>query len=331
MTELIITRRRPEAVPPPAADTLAWATPYAAVDRLAAEWAWQSRIPVGELTILAGLGGTGKGLLTVDLAARISRGDPLPGCTELQAPGNVLLVSAEDDPNVITVNRLTAAGADISRIFDLSAPGGVPFELPGHLPVLRQAVTETRARLVVLDPLAGIAPIPLTSVARVRGLLAPLRQLAQDTGTAIVITHHLTKGGTVAGSRAIIDGVRSVLTLERDSADESIRVLSVAKSNMGSDDVPLVKYKVVSGTEAACIEYVTETAGEAITAKDQVLAALPDGGSAVTGQEIAARSGMPYSNVRIMLARLVASGRACSPRHGTFSRASTTTGQEIAR
>jgi hypothetical protein len=197
--------------------------------------------------------------------------------------------------------------------------------------VLRQAVTETRARLVVLDPLAGIAPIPLTSVARVRGLLAPLRQLAQDTGTAIVITHHLTKGGTVAGSRAIIDGVRSVLTLERDSADESIRVLSVAKSNMGSDDVPLVKYKVVSGTEAACIEYVTETAGEAITAEDQVLAALPDGGSAVTGQEIAARSGMPYSNVRIMLARLVASGRACSPRHGTFSRASTTTGQEIAR
>jgi hypothetical protein len=36
----------------------------------------------------------------------------------------VLWISAEDDPNVVTVNRLRAAGADMSRVYDLSTASG---------------------------------------------------------------------------------------------------------------------------------------------------------------------------------------------------------------
>ena len=132
---------------------------YADVDPLPAEWLWAGHIPFGELTIMAGLGGTGKGMLCCDLAARISRGDALPG-GEASPPGSVLLVSAEDDPNVVTVNRLRAAGADMRRVFDLSYVAGAPFQVPDNLPELRQAIADIPGcQLVILDPLAGIAPV----------------------------------------------------------------------------------------------------------------------------------------------------------------------------
>ena len=301
------------------------ATPYAEVQPLPAEWVWQDRIPVGELTIMAGLGGTGKGLLCSDLAARISLGDCMPGTgDDPGSPGSVLLISAEDDPNVVMVNRLKAAGADMRRVYDLSTVDGAQFELPLHAGILRQTITEIGdVRLVILDPLAGVAPVSLTAVRAVRAILSPLRQIAQDTGCAIVITHHLTKGREVAGSRAIVDGVRSVLTIARDDDNPDIRIVSVSKTNMGADDMPDVRYKVVSGVEAACVEYVTAVEDKPATAEDQVLGVLEPGRD-VSGQEIAAATGIPYSSARVLLARLVASGRAVSTRHGWFTRPAVT-------
>jgi hypothetical protein len=44
----------------------------------AVRWLWPGRIPAGKLTILSGDPGLGKSFLTVDLAARVSRGMPWP-------------------------------------------------------------------------------------------------------------------------------------------------------------------------------------------------------------------------------------------------------------
>lgn len=303
------------------------ATPFADVVPVEAEYVWRNRVPVGELTILAALGGTGKGMLTVDLAARISRGDPLPGEDEGQPPGNVVMISAEDDANVVTVNRLQAAGADMSRVYDLSTVGGALFELPAHLGILRQAIAAIGGvRLVILDPLAGVAPVSLTAVARVRSVLSPLRQLAQDTGCAILITHHLTKGREIAGSRAVVDGVRSVLMVNRSEADEEIRVVSIYKTNMGASDAD-IRYKVVPAPdgEQAVVEYVTDAEEKPQSGQDKIMAALKEAARPMSGQEIAARTGIAYSTARVLLARLIASGRAVSPQRGWFSAAGVTT------
>ena len=40
-------------------------------------WLWPGRIPRGKLTILDGDPGLGKSVLTMDLAARVSRGRPM--------------------------------------------------------------------------------------------------------------------------------------------------------------------------------------------------------------------------------------------------------------
>jgi putative DNA primase/helicase len=296
-----------------------FATAYADVEPLEADWLLRDRIPKSELTILAALGGTGKGMLCCDLAARISRGITLPGDDEAEPAGNVILVSTEDDPNVVTVNRLHAAGADMARVFDLSTVNGAPFELPLHANVLRQAIEEIgNVRLVVLDPLAGVAPVSLTSVAKVRGILAPLRQIAHDTGCAIVITHHLTKGKEIAGSRAIIDGVRSVLTIDRDKVNPDNRIVRVAKSNMGTQPED-IWYTITDGPDGACVSYATNASEAPLSGQERILKALKDAPGTMTGQDLAAAAGMVYGAARPDFARLIAAGKIASPGRGVFA------------
>ena len=50
------------------------ATRFSDITPPPAIWTWGQRVPVAELTILAAPGGTGKGILCADLAARIARG-----------------------------------------------------------------------------------------------------------------------------------------------------------------------------------------------------------------------------------------------------------------
>src|SRR5258708_6963048 len=41
-------------------------------------WLWHQRIPIGKITLLDGDPGMGKSLLAIDIAARVSTGQPMP-------------------------------------------------------------------------------------------------------------------------------------------------------------------------------------------------------------------------------------------------------------
>lgn len=60
------------------------------------EWLWTSRLPAGQLSLIAGAAGIGKSFLTCDMAARISTTGEWPDGTRT-SPGSVLLLTAEDD------------------------------------------------------------------------------------------------------------------------------------------------------------------------------------------------------------------------------------------
>ena len=90
-------------------------------------WLWPARVPAGKLTLLVGDPGLGKSFVTLDIAARISRGQALPRVSneqpaaERSMPGSIVLLSAEDDVSDTIRPRLIAAGADLSRIIALQA------------------------------------------------------------------------------------------------------------------------------------------------------------------------------------------------------------------
>ena len=66
-------------------------------------WLWDGRIPLGKVTLLEGQPGVGKSTLALDLAARVSRGNPLPLMREAELPPSNVVVFSGDDALADTV------------------------------------------------------------------------------------------------------------------------------------------------------------------------------------------------------------------------------------
>jgi hypothetical protein len=218
------------------------AIPASEIESTAVTWLWPERVPVGSLTLLVGDPGLGKSLLTIDLAAKVSRG-------ELGDGGVSLLVTAEDALAATVRPRLDAAeaGLDRVRLFQ-KGTGGLEegLVLPDDVEELASLIGGHEAKLVVIDPLAAHLPRQINTWKdqSVREALAPLHRAAEAHQAAIVVVAHLNKGEgsdplrRIGGSVGIAAAARSVLLLARDPSDPegergSQRVLAHAKSNLG--------------------------------------------------------------------------------------------------
>ena len=87
------------------------------VERQLLDWLWPGRIPLGKLTLLAGDPGLGKSFVTLDMAARVSRGEGWPDMPLLKQPaGHVVLFNCEDDLGDTIAPRLDRLKADSRHI-----------------------------------------------------------------------------------------------------------------------------------------------------------------------------------------------------------------------
>src|SRR5262245_6309954 len=139
----------PSAVRPVVARAVSELAPQAVA------WLWPGRLPLGKLAILEGDPGLGKSLVTLDLCARLSTGRPFPDGSPGPGPANALVVNAEDGDADTTRPRLQALGADLGRVFVLDGGAAERLRLPSRAALLDEAVAQTEARLVVLDPVTA--------------------------------------------------------------------------------------------------------------------------------------------------------------------------------
>jgi hypothetical protein len=207
-------------------------------------WLWPGRLPLGKVSLLDGDPGLGKSTVTLDIAARVSRGWPMPDGTGAGEPAGVVIVSAEDGLADTIVPRLAAAGADLSRIVALEKvpdeEGGHPFVIPDDLASLERAIADAGARLVVIDPLMAFLSGGTNSHRDqdVRRALARVHDMAERTGAVVLVVRHLNKtaGGPAVyrggGSIGIIGAARSGLLVARDPDHDDARVLASTKSNL---------------------------------------------------------------------------------------------------
>jgi hypothetical protein len=214
-------------------------------------WLWPDHIPLGKLTIIGGNPGLGKSFLATFLAERTTTGRPWPDGSPGTDPGGVLLVSAEDDPEDTTVPRLVAAGANRERVFvlqgiqDVDEQGRLyhrPPSLEGDVPHLATAIDRVEdCRLVVLDPISAyMGGTDSHKNTEVRGILAPLAELAQSREVAIVGITHLNKGAGEAiyrmmGSLAFVAAARTAWAVAADKEDPARRLFVPVKNNLGND------------------------------------------------------------------------------------------------
>lgn len=217
-------------------------------------WLWPGRFPLGKTSLIAGNPGLGKSLMTLDIAARVSRGLPWPDAPGTPTePGSIVLLSAEDDIADTIRPRLDAAGADVKRIVAIQGvmysdddTAGIlrerGFSLQYDLPALQDAITQTdNVRMVIIDPItAYLGGTNSHKNAEVRGLLAPLAQLAAKHKVAIIAVTHLNKNAAgsamyrAMGSLAFAAAARAYWAIIEDKENPDRRLFLPVKCNLSA-------------------------------------------------------------------------------------------------
>ena len=210
-------------------------------------WLWPNRIPLGKLTLLAGDPGLGKSFVTLDIAARISAGASWPDNPNGEvAPGDVVILTAEDDLADTVRPRLDAAGANTARIHALTAvkrpsqDADSYFTLEKDIPALERVIQEKRAVLVVIDPVtAYLGRRDSNSNSDIRGLLAPLAAIASRYKCAVIAVTHLNKNDEASkaiyraiGSLAFAAAARVVWLVAQAPGDDGRRLMIPIKTNV---------------------------------------------------------------------------------------------------
>lgn len=213
----------------------------------ALNWLWPNRLPCGKFTLMVGDPGSGKSFVALDIAARITRGTDWPDGSPAPGAGSVLLLNGEDGLGDTVIPRLTALGADLSRVHVFegvrSTDGDqeTSFALARHLEPLEWAlVGMDNPRLLILDPISSfLRGINSNGNAVVRQLLAKLSKLAEHWNIGVLAITHFAKKYReytlqgALGSMAFVAAARGVWLVARDPRDETRQLLLPMKSNLG--------------------------------------------------------------------------------------------------
>lgn len=215
------------------------------------EWLLYPFIPYGKVTIIQGDPGEGKTTMVLQLIARLTRGEAIfpEEETENQAesertPITVLYQTAEDGLGDTIKPRLTAAGADCSKVIVIDDREKALTMMDERL---EAAIKETAACLVVLDPIQGYlgADVDMNRANEIRPVMKRISALAEKYHCAIVLIGHMNKcsGGKSSyrglGSIDFQAAARSVLVVGRVKDDEQVRVACHIKSSLAPEGTPI--------------------------------------------------------------------------------------------
>jgi hypothetical protein len=246
----------PAAVPPASTGPELVTRCAAEIAEREVEWLWPGRIPLGMVSIIDGDPGLGKSMISLSLAAAVSRGRPIVAGAPVVGPAAALILALEDSAEHTITPRLRAAGADMKLVHIVEgARRGEGTDravsLPDDAGLVRAAILRYGAKLVVIDPIKDYlsGAIDAHNDQSTRGALVALKRVALDTGAAVVLLRHLNKkSGEAAlyrggGSIAFGAVARSSMVVGRvpDTADTC--ALAVAKCNL-APPCPAVAYRV---------------------------------------------------------------------------------------
>jgi DNA repair protein RadA/Sms len=172
----------------------------------------------GGVYLLAGQPGIGKSTLVLQALSGL-----------MAAGATATLVGGEESLDQVAA-RAQRIGASLDAL-----PAASTTSLPPILELIRREAPD----VVVIDSVQTISdpalPQPAASVVQVRECAAAIARVAREGGTAVVLTGHVTKDGSVAGPKTLEHVVDCVLSLDGERTG-ALRLLRATKNRFGPAD-----------------------------------------------------------------------------------------------
>jgi len=219
------------------------------------EWLLPGRVARQQITMINGWPGEGKTSVVIDIAARMTRAEPLPdGCLPPRSL-RVLFLSTEDSESILHL-RFRAAGADMDRVFTIPDTQLHRLTLPSQRAAWARVLEEQRIDVVVVDPMKAFLDANLKDIAEqdARRFMQALRQVCEEANVAAICIRHPNKAtaaghstavSAASGSLGFTAAARIELLVGRMPDDEETRALVHVKNNLAKAP-PALLYRIVS-------------------------------------------------------------------------------------
>jgi len=213
----------------------------------------------GSVTLVGGEPGIGKSTLLMQCAAR------------LESQGiSTLYVSGEESPDQL---RLRADRLEEDA-------GGIHVLGETRLESILHHATQLKSSVVLLDSVQTTYTEELEgapgNVGQVRECAARLMRFAKESGPAVVLVGHVTKGGGIAGPKTLEHIVDTVLYFEGETTLDH-RILRAVKNRFGSVDEIGVFRMTGAGLEPVANPAAAFLAGRSTGASGSAVTALMEG------------------------------------------------------
>jgi len=209
----------------------------------------------GSMVLVGGEPGIGKSTILLQVAARVN-----------ERGGSALYVTGEESPLQVKLraDRLGESAGDVELLSET---------------LLETVLATASARapsVMIVDSIQTVFTADLEgapgNVGQVRESAARLMRFAKESGTAVIVVGHVTKGGGIAGPKMLEHIVDTVLYFEGDSALDH-RVLRATKNRFGSvDEIGVFRMSesgltpVANPSELFLGDRLTTASGSAVTA-----------------------------------------------------------------
>ena len=211
------------------------------------EWLLYPFIPYGKVTIIQGDPGEGKTTMVLQIIAKLTRGEAILPTVSLtddkenaEVPVNVIYQTAEDGLGDTIKPRLLAAGADCTKVMVIDDS-----EQPLTMADVRleEAIVQTKAKMVVLDPIQGFlgSEVDMHRANEIRPLMKRIAVLAEKYHCAIILIGHMNKNSNGKSSYRGLGSIdfqaaaRSVLIVGRIKDEPEVRVVCHTKSSLAPE------------------------------------------------------------------------------------------------
>jgi hypothetical protein len=224
-------------------------------------WLWRGRILADKLNVFSGEPDVGKGMTTVDLAARLTRHLDFPdGKNELDGPKDVVFLSSEDDMEDTIVPRLIVAGADMKRVHfvQISENSTGTLEegivcLDRDLPCLEEIVKlHPDIVLIIPDPvIAFLGDADPNKDKDVRPIYSKMKAFGKRLNVGWLFVNHWNKNQTASsinrtsGAKTMVSAPRATWMFTRSPEDPTRYLMMKGKGNLAGNAKKTLAYRII--------------------------------------------------------------------------------------